>query len=117
MPVNLPDPGSFVGPDGNTMLFDIANGEPNKITFSLTTTENVRWWKGIKVFGDHTWSPVGLLETTAADHGPSVRVIDFLQFVPDRSRLELYSHTDMLHYTFNPKDFIGKTLAFVWQTE
>jgi hypothetical protein len=121
--LTLPKPGPFKGPDGDNFLFDVLEGQKGKITFSLSTKNDITWWKGIKIFGDGTWNTIGLLETTDSDHGPARKTIDIAQFIPNASRLEFWKakafgvHTDMVHYVFDPTAFNGKTLSFVWQTD
>jgi len=49
----LSNPGSELnpGPDGNKVQFNVSDGTPGKITFCLSSANNITWWKGVKVFG------------------------------------------------------------------
>ena len=68
----LSNPGSELnpGPDGNKVQFNVSDGTPGKITFCLSSANNITWWKGVKVFGDDSWNAIGLIETQDSSHGP-----------------------------------------------
>jgi hypothetical protein len=112
-------------PDGNDEVeFYVSNDSPRgTVTVVLRTGPAISWWKGIKVFGNNSWFAIGLLETQYHAHGPSSVTMKLGEFIPGQARLEFWKskgfgvHTDMAHYTFDPKQFAGKTLNFSWLTD
>jgi hypothetical protein len=121
----LSEPGRELnpGPDGDKVQFDVSNGSPGKITFCLSSARNITWWKGVKVFGDDSWNTIGLIETQDSSHGPVCITLDVGQFQAGKSRLEFWKakfggvHTDMIHYSFDPFQYAGKQLSFIWKTD
>ncbi|MDY3552944.1 hypothetical protein R5W24_002034 [Gemmata sp. JC717] len=122
-PLSAPGGDLKPGPDGNSVQFNVSDGSPGKITICLSSAQNVTWWKGIKVFGDGSWNAIGLVETQDSSHGPICVTLDIGQFQAANSRLEFWKakafgvHTDMIHYTFDPFQYVGKQLSFIWKND
>lgn len=122
-PRELPPAGNFTTPDGDNIKFSLKDGEEGHITVCLSSAQKVTWWKGIKVFGNASWSALALLAIQDEDHGPSCRTIPTGRFEEDASRLEFWKakrfgvHCHIVSYTFKPSDFHGKSLDFLWETD
>jgi len=113
-------------PDGDQVEFYVSNdSKPGTLTVVQRSGLAVNWWKGIKVFGNDSWDrgEFGLLETENRSRGPISVTLNVGVFTPGQAHLEFWKakafgvHTDMIHYTFDPKSFAGKTLNFTWLTD
>ena|SRR6516162_4099593 len=122
----LPTPGGFMhpAPDGDDVEFYVSDdSQPGTLTVVLRSGPEIFWWKGIKVFGNDSSIELGLLETENRAHGPSTVTLTVAEFTPGQARLEFWKakafgvHTDMIHYTFEPEQFAGKTLNFSWLSD
>jgi len=122
---SLPRASSFKIPGDNDLISfsSIVEGKRGYIKFCLSSSKKVTWWKGIKVFGDHTSSAKALLVTQDADNGPSCRSIKTTDLGENTSRLEFWKakafgvHTEMVRYTFYPSHYDGLELDFSWMND
>jgi hypothetical protein len=114
----LPKPGIFRSPDQDKLQLSLSPGQEDSITFCLSTTRGISWWKGVKLFGGQG-PTLGLLATTDNDHGPSCRTIPLSEWVEGESKLELWKakafgvHTYIATYTFSPKAYAGQRIDLV----
>jgi hypothetical protein len=118
----LPAENSTLHPDNDDVALTYGTGDVGFITFSLSTSSNIDWWKGVKVFGNGTWTTIGLLETQDEDHGPSERKIEIGKFTGP-CRVELWKaksfgvHTDVMNYSFDADKLSGKKVGFLWKKD
>lgn len=119
--------GGFTLPgDNDSIYLNVSVMDENnkgKIKFCLSSSQNVTWWKGLKVFGNKSWSAAALLVTQDDDHGEACRTVSTASLGQNLSRLEFWKakafgvHTHMASYTFYPSDLNGKDVHFTWQTD
>ncbi len=117
----LPEEGTFYIPiDSDGINLEIVHGTPGKIDFCLSTASQITWWKGVKIFGDSSWTEKALLWTQDGVHGPVCKQISVNELQESSSRIELWKakafgvHTDMVHYTFSPNKYNGKRIMLEW---
>jgi len=117
-PVN----GSFTV-DGNNVIQTSQSGiTAGYLQFSLATSDNITWWKGIKIF-DGKNNMICLLATQDQDHGPDTSKQFNLGAFDDEIRVEIWKakafgvHTPMATVNFKTSDCNGKNTLLYWKND
>jgi hypothetical protein len=114
--------GSFSVDGGNVIRTSTSNIDAGFVQFSLQTSPNITWWKGIKVV-DASGNQIVLLETQDASHGPTTGPKTSVSSFSDEIRVEIWKaktfgvHTQVDTVSFVTNECNSHNITLNWQND
>lgn len=112
--------------DGNNNIRKSINSNAkisnNTFKVTLSTTPQITWWKGIKIF-DRNGQMICLLSTQDADHGPTTSQTLTKKQFDSKIKVEFWKakafgvHTHVATKYFKLSDFLNTETRFYWMND